>query len=233
MGTPDSPEAALSGCPFATLEAPLSDTNASKSRRLARVGPMRTDPDPGQMTAKGCECTSSCAATIEDGFNCAWCNTKGDCGHHSIISGYYDYCVFPGTPSFDKMSFQDKNAYFQANIDKDHTRAEKYASKAAILTESSQVSFWDYKDELPAGRVKAIHSIGAVCQFTLDVTAASPYTGLFAPGPQLGFVRMGGAISWDKSSAGYPPGPSDPLSPAPRRLRLDLLPVKADPRDSM
>lgn len=45
-----------------------------------------------------------------------------------------------------------------------------------------------------------------MCQFNLDVAADSPYTGLFAPGPQLGFVRMGGAKSWDASDKGYPPG---------------------------
>jgi hypothetical protein len=65
-------------------------------------------------------------------------------------------------------------------------------------------------DEMPAGRVtgQAIHTVGAICQFTLDVTADSPYTGLLrvAPGKQHGFLRMGGALlGWDLKK-GYPPG---------------------------
>jgi len=187
------------GCPFASLLPNSTDVRTIPQH-------VEVDPDPGQKTVKGCECQTSCGATIDDGFNCDWCNTKDNCGSHSVFHGYYDYCVYPGTPSFDKMSFQDKNTYFQSQIDKDHTRIPAYAPKTVILSESSQTSFWDYQDELPAGRVKGIHSIGAVCQFTLDIDAASPYTGLFAPGPQHGFVRMGGAVTWDKNGPGYPPG---------------------------
>jgi len=196
-------EAISSGCPFAALtevKGPnTTDVHAIPSH-------VEVKPDPGQTTVKGCECQSSCGATIDDGFNCDWCTTKDNCGSHSIVYGYYDYCVYPDTAAFEKMSFQDKNTYFQSQIDKDHTRLAAYASPTVILSESSQTSFWDYQDELPAGRVKGIHSIGAVCQFTLGIDAGSPYSGLFAPGPQLGFVRMGGATTWDKTGKGYPPG---------------------------
>ena len=81
-----------------------------------------------------------------------------------------------------------------------------YAPLTAVLDESVQTSFYDYKDEMPAGRVKGIHTIGAICKFTLDVADDSPYTGLFAPGAQEGFVRMGGAKTWDTKSGGPPPG---------------------------
>ena len=67
---------------------------------------------------------------------------------------------------------------------------------------------------MPAGRVKVIHTVGAVCQFTLDVSKDSPYTGLLAPGPQHGFIRMGGAANWTVDSKGYPPG-HDSASPPP------------------
>lgn len=203
MGDPEAPEAAASGCPFATLSA-IKDSNSTDVRTISSH--VEVDPDPGQMTVKGCECQSSCGATIDDGFNCDWCNTKDNCGSHSSLIGYYDYCVYPGTPSFEKMSFQDKNTYFQTHVTRDQHLLPAYASKSVILTESSQTSFWDFQDELPAGRVKGIHSIGAVCQFTLDIDAGSPYTGLFESGPQHGFVRMGGATTWDKTGKGYPPG---------------------------
>merc|ERR1712153_188930 len=184
-------EAISSGCPFAALtevKGPnTTDVHAIPSH-------VEVKPDPGQTTVKGCECQSSCGATIDDGFNCDWCTTKDNCGSHSIVYGYYDYCVYPDTAAFEKMSFQDKNTYFQSQIDKDHTRLAAYASPTVILSESSQTSFWDYQDELPAGRVKGIHSIGAVCQFTLGIDAGSPYSGLFAPGPQLGFVRWEGPL---------------------------------------
>jgi len=202
MGAPGTDEAASSGCPFATLTE-RKDPNSTEVHTISSH--MEAQPDKGQMTVQGCECESSCGASISDGFNCDWCLTKDNCGTRGF-SGSYDYCVYPDTPAFEKMSFQDKNTYFQSQIDKDHTRAAAYPSVSVMLTESSQTSFWDYKDEMPAGRVKGIHSIGAVCQFTLDIDSGSPYTGLFASGPQHGFVRMGGATTWDKSTAGYPPG---------------------------
>lgn len=110
--------------------------------------------------------------------------------------------MYPDSPDFEKQSFQAKNDYFQKSLTKDKTRAKAYASPTVILSESAQTSFWDFKDELPAGRVKGIHSIGAVCKFSIDIASDSPYTGLFAPGIQEGFVRMGGATTWDKTSKG-------------------------------
>lgn len=164
-----------------------------------------TPPDEGQKTFQGCTCTSSCGASIDDAFNCDWCYVKGSCGH-SGITGHYDYCVYPDNSTFEALSFAEKNAYFWKRITADTTRAASYPSKALIVGESIQTSFYDFKDEMPAGRVKGIHTIGAICQFDLNVTAKSSYTGLLGPGVQKGFVRMGGAISWDKSSNGVTPG---------------------------
>jgi len=195
VGAPE--EEQNSGCPFAGLASPqIEQLNPSH---------LETPPDAGQKTSSGCECASSCGATIDDGFDCDWCSTKDSCGHRSILYGYYDYCVYPDSAAFEKLSFEQKDAYFEQKITKD-TKHGSYAPQSVILTESSQTSFWDFKDELPAGRVKGIHSVGAVCKFQLDVEQNSPYTGLFATGPQHGWVRMGGATGWDKSSKGYPPG---------------------------
>ena len=43
---------------------------------------------------------------------------------------------------------------------------------------------------MPAQRVKYIHSIGAVCKFTIDIID-SPYTGMLKNGKQTGIVRLG------------------------------------------
>ena len=42
----------------------------------------------------------------------------------------------------------------------------------------SKTTFENEWDVMPAGRQKAIHGVGAVCPFTVDVSADSPFTGL-------------------------------------------------------
>lgn len=147
---------------------------------------------------------------MDDLFNCDWCYTtttpSGESCGHSGLTGHYDYCAYPDTPSFESKSFKDKHSYFWSKITANKAREPSYAPLTAVLDESVQTTFYDYKDEMPAGRVKGIHTIGTICRFTLDVADGSPYTGLFAPGPQEGFVRMGGAKSWDTKSGGPPPG---------------------------
>ena len=195
MGAPKGE--ASSGCPFAGLRMP----NASEARNISQI---RVDPDPGQMTVKGCACKTSCGASADDGFKCDWCYTKDSCGH-SGVTGHFDYCVYPDNKTFEALTFQEKNEYFWSRVTADKKRGD-YPSPTHALTEDIQTSFWDFKDEMPAGRVKGIHGVGAICQFRLDIANDSPYTGLFASGPQDGFIRMGGATSWDKKSKGYPPG---------------------------
>jgi hypothetical protein len=57
---------------------------------------------------------------------------------------------------------------------------------------------------MPEGRKKMIHGVGAVCQFKVNNVAESPYTGLFEPGQQEGFIRLGSAV--DYSNGGLTPG---------------------------
>lgn len=80
----------------------------------------------------------------------------------------------------------------------------KYPSVLKVITESAQTTFYNKGDEMPSGRVKAIHGIGVVCSFKIDNTDESPYTGLFEPGRQEGFIRMGSAV--DYSNGGLTPG---------------------------
>ena len=156
------------------------------------------------MTAKGCACKTPCGATIDVRYKCDWCYTKNDCGH-SGFRGHYDYCVYPGNKTFESLTFQEKNDYFWSRVTADTSRQD-YPSASVLLTQDVRQTFSNSRDELTPGRVKGIHGVGAICRFRLDIASDSPYTGLFAPGPQDGFIRMGGAAKWDKKDAGITPG---------------------------
>jgi len=202
----------ISLCPFhsfndatpkAAVAVPILPIPAHCRSAPNRSVHLAVPPDAGQQTFSGCKCKTSCGASVDDGFNCDWCFTEGNCGH-SGHQGYFDYCYYPANASFEALSYQDKTDYFWGRITESRNRSN-YPSAVTVLTTSSQTSFYDMTDELPAGRVKSIHTVGAICQFTLDVTADSPYTGLLAPGKQHGFLRMGGAVAWDLKK-GFPPG---------------------------
>jgi hypothetical protein len=161
-------------------------------------------PDPGQKTVKGCTCTSACGASIDDLYRCDWCSTADGCGHKRVFGGSYDYCAYSQNNTFEAQTWEEKTNYFWQKITADKHGDEKYASQTVILTESSITSFDNMKDELPAGREKGIHTIGAICMFNFSIPNSSPYTGLFAGGDHVGFIRMGGAKAY--SSDGFPPG---------------------------
>ena len=73
-----------------------------------------------------------------------------------------------------------------------------------IIGESIVTTFDDEWDNMPVGRSKYIHGVGAVCKFTLDILD-SPYTGMFKNGKQTGIIRIGPALDIAKG-AGVPPG---------------------------
>ncbi|KAK3232662.1 hypothetical protein CYMTET_56991 [Cymbomonas tetramitiformis] len=202
-------------CPFAarhsmssTLKPPTNHKNLfalndCPSNQTSRVNPaVNAEPDPGQKTFKGCICSSSCGATIDDGYNCEWCYTTENCGRHGV-KGSWDYCEFSGNKTFEAKTFQQKNAYFWRRITEDTKHAE-YPNVAGLFTEGIQTSFDVWGDEMPSGRVKEIHGVGAVCQFKLDISSESPYTGLLGSGSQNGFIRMGSALTYDEG--GLTPG---------------------------
>ena len=85
MGAPETDEAASSGCPFATLTE-RKDPNSTEVHTISSH--MEAQPDKGQMTVQGCECESSCGASISDGFNCDWCLTKDNCGTRGFSGSY-------------------------------------------------------------------------------------------------------------------------------------------------
>lgn len=168
-------------------------------------GQLESDPkpDPGQKTFKGCTCKSYCGPDATDAFNCDFCRTEGNCGRAGW-GGSWDYCVYPPNNAFEMKDWQSKHAYWWKQLTADTRRESKYPNVLGITTESIQTSFDNWKDEMPSGRKKYIHTIGSVCQFQLTITSDSPYTGLLGPGAQHGFIRMGSAA--DYSNGGLTPG---------------------------
>ena len=55
---------------------------------------------------------------------------------------------------------------------------------------------------------QAIHGVGAICPFTVDISPNSPFTGLFKPGQKItGLIRLGAGIDFmDPLSSGFLPG---------------------------
>ena len=136
-----------------------------------------------------------------------WCNTADDCGEYSLVYGYWDYCQYLASskPDWVAMDWQVKQDLTWTEIQADPTFGEYHSLD--MFTESVVTSFENQWDVMPAGRVKVIHGIGAVCPFSIDVAADSPYTGVFKPGQVSGLVRMGAAADWTSSlTPGMTPG---------------------------
>jgi hypothetical protein len=143
-------------------------------------------------------------------FDCDWCYTEGDCGQKKFgdvfgLGSRWDYCQYPADKTFEDLKATEKQTYFWDRITQDKISSD-YPNVALIVSESVQTTFdnFAFKDEMPNGRIKYIHTIGAVCPFELNVNSASPYTGLFQPGSVHGFIRLGSAASY--SNGGLTPG---------------------------
>lgn len=195
---------AYATCPFGSGDDASADTPCPFSGKNRSVA-LSTRPNAGQKTFKGCECETSCGADIGDGFDCDWCFTKHGCGTPGL-KGHHDYCDYRNVnATFEEMDAKSKTSSMWASITADENRAAAYPSLTSMFTESIQTSFDVMSDEMPNGRTKDIHTIGVVCQFDLDIAKDSPYTGLFAPGLQQGFIRMGSAVD-QIANKGITPG---------------------------
>ena len=147
---------------------------------------LTTDSTKGQQqqTVRGCTCSSQCSASEQFTFACDWCRTEDGCGTLGL-GGHWDYCDYSLDPSYVNKSWSEKLDMITSKMlayDAEHAQAQAYPSPLGLFTESVVASFDDWRDEMPAGRVKYVHSVGALCDVELAVTAASPYTGLFGPG---------------------------------------------------
>ena len=189
--------------------------------------PIIADPET-TTTPRGCKCTSLCGATIEDGFVVRnktkvvsklcnpyilnlfqedWCYTEGECGEYSLAWGYWDYCLYlsDSKPDWLALDWKVKQDLIWAEVKADATSGEYHTEQ--MLTEGIMTTFENQWDILPAGRVKAVHGVGAVCPFKIDIAMDSPFTGIFQGGQTNGFIRLGGATDFTSSiTSGMTPG---------------------------
>jgi len=67
-----------------------------------------------------------------------------------------------------------------------------------LFIESMDPTIHYYSDEIPSGRQKLIHSVGATAKFHFQWSGAPRYTGLFQSA-SYGIVRISSAKQWDES----------------------------------
>jgi len=203
----------LGSCPFSGVEdkaeLPAGHPQVSENLNAADMlcPHMFGDDkvDPGTTTVQGCECESTCGATVDFGkAKCDWCYTKNGCGHFSVTRlKHYDFCVYPENKTFESQTWEEKTEQLWSKIIADKTHGD-YPNVLGIISESIQTSFFNHWDYSPAGRKKYIHSVGAVCKVGFEIESGS-YTGLLAPGQTAhGFMRMGSAVPIDDN--GINPG---------------------------
>jgi len=163
--------------------------------------------DKETTTPNGCTCTSLCGASLGGGnFRYDWCSTNKGCGEYSYISGYWDKCKYldSSKPANTALSWDEKQSQMWTNILSDNSTAP-LPNQAEILIESVQTSFEDEWDVMPAGRLKYIHSNGAVCPFVVNIED-SPFTGIFKSGKSHGLIRLGSAAPLSETEGTTPGG---------------------------
>jgi len=101
------------------------------------------------------------------------------------------------------MTWEEKTEEIMAQVTAEASPGN-FPNVAFIVGESIVTTFDDEWDNMPEGRQKYIHGVGAVCKFTLDIKD-SPYTGIFKNGQQTGLIRIGPALDI-ANGAGVPPG---------------------------
>ena len=133
-------------------------------------------------------------ASIEDGYTYDWCYTKGSCGTWSWTrQAYTDTCKYGADKTFESGSAAEKLAFLWGLTAK-CVRPAEWPTLANIFLESVKTTFDNVADMLPAGRVKYIHSVGAVATVELVPSGTPhPFTGLFASGAKHGLLRLSSA----------------------------------------
>ena len=97
-------------------------------------------------------------------------------------------------PDWLALDWKVKQDLVWAEVKSDSSFGSYHVEQA--FTESVVTSFENQWDVMPAGRVKIIHGIGAVCPVSIDISSDSPFTGVLKAGQSTGFIRMGGAADW-------------------------------------
>merc|ERR1711997_333898 len=166
------------------------------------------EADPDTTTPNGCKCSShcSCGVTCNVGEVNDWCSTDNKCGQWTLGFGYWDYCQYLDSthPDYLKMSWEDKTNKVMENV-KASPPVFAVPNTAGIMMEAVNTAFDNQWDTMPLQRVKYIHSIGAVCKFTIDISQ-SPYTGMLKDGKHTGIVRLGSGNTDISDGKGVAPG---------------------------
>ena len=95
---------------------------------------------------------------------------EGECGEYSLAWGYWDYCLYKDSskPDYVDLDWKIKHDMIWAEIKADPSFGAYHPTD--LFTESVVTSFENEWDVMPAGRRKAIHGVGAVCPFTVDIS---------------------------------------------------------------
>ena len=95
---------------------------------------------------------------------------KGSCGEYTLLIGYWDWCLYKDSskPDYVAQDWETKYDQLWSEIKSDASYGGYHPADA--FSESLITSFENEWDVMPAGRRKAIHGVGAVCPFTVDIS---------------------------------------------------------------
>jgi len=116
------------------------------------------------------------------------------CGEYTYAGFYYwDKCQYLASskPGFTSLNWKEKHDQTWSNVIAD-AAVGPYPKITGIFTESMKTLFDDEWDVMPKGRLKYIHSVGAVCPFVVNIRNSS-FTGVFQNGESHGMMRLGSA----------------------------------------
>lgn len=153
------------------------------------------------VTRQGCTCKSSCGATVDFGSaKFDWCYTENDCGLYSYSRfAYYDFCVYPLDQAYESQTAAAKQSWLWGQIIS-NLNPQSWPTQAEIFGESVETSFIDNSDVMNEGRIKFIHSVGAVAKIRLVPAPNSPFSGVFRSGSQHGLLRLSTAAQISSTS---------------------------------
>jgi len=150
--------------------------------------------EPTPTTPGECRCISICKASSSDNFKKDWCETDGHdgrkCGQYNSSTGtYWDICLYQEQSDDRAMTWKENHDKLWRRITEDDTIGEYNPDN--LQNEAVSTTFDNKWDVMPEGREKHIHSVGAVCQFAINISDDSPYTGLLKAGATaVGLIRM-------------------------------------------
>ena len=99
-----------------------------------------------------------------------WCTVEDSCGEYSFSWGYWDYCLYKDSskPDYLSLDWKTKHDQMWSEIKSDPDFGHYYPPE--IYTESLMTTFENEWDVMPEGRHKAIHGVGVICPFELNIS---------------------------------------------------------------